>query len=439
VVVVLEPGGHEALLDVVGVDVANGERAAADLDVDPDEPGELLTSRGPERAVPAPDEATTPRELARAVAGQRAGRRDALERLGVAEPDTTAALACFDGLPDPEYEPGPLRAPEVVEAIAGREVFSANSLEGWVTCSYRWFVEHELSPQRLEPEADPLWLGSVVHDTLERLYRDPPGHDSIPRPDDVGRWRTRAAELIEEIAVSLSGAELNRARRSKLDRARIQVDAFLDDEAASESEFRPDPKLLELSFGPFDQQDEEGTDQSPSRPALRFGDFELRGRIDRIDLASDGRAAIIRDYKTGKRVASAPEFERKGTLQIQLYMLAVRRVLDLDPVAGLYQPLGAADPSKRRARGLGLGDDPRVGELRLVRTDKKSEDDFERALADAEERAAAAAARMRAGDIDRDPLNGECPKYCTFQPICRLERALGVVGNENGDAGGDET
>ena len=39
---------------------------------------------------------------------------------------------------------------------------------------------------------------------------------------------------------------------------------------------------------------------------------------------------------------------------------------------------------------------------------------------------------MRAGDIDRDPLNGECPKYCTFQPICRLERALGVVGQENG-------
>jgi RecB family exonuclease len=174
----------------------------------------------------------------------------------------------------------------------------------------------------------------------------------------------------------------------------------------------------------------------PSRPPLRFGDFALRGRIDRIDLAADGRTALVRDYKTGKRVASAPEFDRKGTLQIQLYMLAVRRVLELDPVAGLYQPLGAADPGKRRARGLALGDDPRVAELRVVRTDKKDSDEFEQALADAEARAIAAAARMRAGDITRDPLNGECPKYCTFQPICRLERALGVVGDENGDSGG---
>jgi ATP-dependent helicase/DNAse subunit B len=405
------------------------------LDVDPDDPGSLLTSRGPERAVPAPGEATTARELARAVAGQRAGRSDALGRLGIDAGAAQAALACFEGLPDPEYEPGPLRAPAVLEAIAGREVFSANSLEGWVTCSYRWFVEHELSPQRLEPEADPLWLGSVVHDTLERLYREPPGDDSIPRPGDVARWRARAAELIEEIAVARSGAELNQARRSRLDRARIQIDAFLDDEAAGESEFRPDPDLLELSFGPFGEN--EDGEAAPSRPPLRFGEFALRGRIDRIDLAADGHTALIRDYKTGKRVASAPEFERKGTLQIQLYMLAVRRVLELDPVAGLYQPLGAADPGKRRARGLALGDDPRVAELGLVRTDKKGEDDFEQSLADAEARAIAAAARMRAGDIDRDPLNGECPKYCTFQPICRLERALGVVGDEDSESGGN--
>jgi hypothetical protein len=43
---------------------------------------------------------------------------------------------------------------------------------------------------------------------------------------------------------------------------------------------------------------------------------------------------------------------------------------------------------------------------------------------------------MRAGRIRRDPLNGECPRYCTYQAICRLERALGDVGEES--SGGDE-
>jgi len=408
------------------------------LAVDPDDPGPMLTSRGPERAVPAPGEATTTRELARAVAGQRSNRRGVLERHGVDPVAAEAALACFDGLPDPEYEPGPLHAPAVLEAIAGRDVFSANSLEGWVTCSYRWFVEHELSPQRLEPEADPLWLGSVIHDALERLYRDPPGDDAIPRSGDVGRWRTRVGELIEEIAVAKSGAELNRSRRARLDRARIQIDAFLEAEAATETEFRPHPDLLELSFGPFDEGGEGGAGPA-QRPPLRFGDFSLRGRIDRIDLAGDGHTAVIRDYKTGKRVAAAREFARKGTLQVQLYMLAVRRVLELDPVAGLYQPLGAANPKDRKARGLALGDDPRVGELGLVRTDKKGSEEFEQALAEAEDRAIAAAARMRAGKITRDPINGECPKYCTFQPICRLERALGVVGDEDANSGAEES
>ena len=33
---------------------------------------------------------------------------------------------------------------------------------------------------------------------------------------------------------------------------------------------------------------------------------------------------------------------------------------------------------------------------------------------------------MRAGRIKRDPLNGICSEYCTYQPICRLERALGL-------------
>jgi ATP-dependent helicase/nuclease subunit B len=404
------------------------------LDVDPDRPGErLLRSRGPERAVAALSEATTPRALARAIAvgGPDTDRAALLARLDVGELGAEA-LACFEGLPDPCELPGPLRADAVLADLAGREVFSANSLEGWLGCSYRWFVEHELAPQRLEPEADPLWLGSIVHDALERLYREPPGEDSIPRPGDLGRWRSRFGELLAELAVVRSGAELNRTRRAKLDRARVQIDAFLEQEAESETDFRPGEELLEVDFGPFGEDDEApGERAAPERPALRFGEFALRGRIDRIDLAPDGHSAVVRDYKTGKNVATASEFARKGTLQIQLYMLAARRVLGLDPIAGLYQPLGAADPGKRKARGLALADDPRAEALAPVRTDRRCEDDFEQALADAEERASAAAGRMRAGQIDRDPLNGECPKYCTFQPICRLERALGVVGQEN--------
>ena len=47
-----------------------------------------------------------------------------------------------------------------------------------------------------------------------------------------------------------------------------------------------------------------------------------------------------------------------------------------------------------------------------------------------------AGAELRAGDIDRRPLGGTCPPYCTFQPICRLERAIGLPAPE-GENGSD--
>jgi ATP-dependent helicase/DNAse subunit B len=390
-------------------------------------PSRVLRVRGPVRSVIDAVDASTPRVLARALArsGWAADRAAALTDLGVGDADAAATLAPFGPLPNPDALPGPLATPRVLDEFEARRVFSANSLEGWVTCSYKWFVEHELSPQRLDPTADPLWIGGVVHGALERLYADPPGAEALPRQDDVGRWRDRFDELVDEFAASFGG--LTRPRRAALERAKAQVGAFRGAEAEEQSEFRPARELLELGFGDLDHEPE---DAAPTRAALALGDVELRGRIDRIDLAADGRSAIVHDYKTGKAVASADKFAERGTLQIQLYMLVAQRVLGLDPVGGLYHPLGATDPRDRRARGLVLQDD-RLDALDLVRTDRKPAEELEELLANAEAVAIETATAMRAGRIRRDPLNGECPRYCTFQAICRLERALGDVGEES--------
>ena len=67
---------------------------------------------------------------------------------------------------------------------------------------------------------------------------------------------------------------------------------------------------------------------------------------------------------------------------------------------------------------------------RLSKTDKVSEEEFEELLADARRRAGAIVARMRSGQIDRDPGprpglrdHGVCPPFCDFAPICRRDRA----------------
>lgn len=393
------------------------------LDVGPDGAAEPLRKRGPERAVPTIAEATSERDLARALAlgGWTFDREPVLEAAGAAEHGPRIE-AMFADLCDPNLRPGPLSSPTVLRELGGREVFSANSLEGWVTCSYKWFVEHELDPQRLEPTADPLWLGSIIHDALDRLYSEAPGTDSIPRPGDVDDWQRRFGTLLDEV-VAAHGGPLNHARRAALARARAQVEAFLASESETETAFRPRPDLLEVAFGHFDDQD------GPEREPLRLGEVALRGRIDRIDVDETGRA-VVHDYKTGKNVTSADKFTERGKLQIQLYMRVAERILGLDVVGGLYHPLGAV--GERKPRGLVAREDEDLKGLGIVGTDRLEHDDFELALDEAEALARDSAADMRAGDIRRHPIGGKCPKYCNFQAICRLERAIGVDENGNG-------
>ncbi len=353
----------------------------------------LTRVRGPERVVPLPGEATTER-----------GRRRALAAL-------EARL---------ERKPRGLRNQKVLADIAGRDAVSAGSLEGWLGCSYAWFVDHELRPQRLEPTADPLWLGGIVHKTLETLYREHPGADTIPRPGDLSRWRKRMREILAELSAdSARGAE----RRTAIARVQAQLEAFLEEEAASETELRPVPELFEWSFG-FGEAHPD---------PLGLGDLRVHGFVDRVDVGRDGRAAIVRDYKTSRKVYGVGAFEDRGLLQLPLYMRAVRDILGLETIGGLYHPIAAY--RDRRPRGLGVKGDERLAGLDLVRTDLLEPEDFERELADAVGRATEADREMQAGEIRRNPLGGQCPSYCHFQPICRKERALGAEGDDEDDDG----
>ncbi len=394
----------------------------------------LARIRGPERAVFG-----ARRGDQRARARQGAGARRLVgrprRRARTARPRRARRRgrgACSRDCPIPNATPGPLTVPAVLADLGAREVFSANSLEGWITCPYKWFVEHELQPQRLEPEADPLWLGSVVHDALERLYREPPGEDSIPRPGDVGRWRERFAELLESGATERARAPLNHSRRAALERARVQVEAFLDAEAETDTEFRPRPELLEVGFGPLTRTSRDA--EAHAHGALRLGD---RGparphRPDRRRRRRQRGRPRLQDRQVRSRRADA--FADEGTLQIQLYMRVAERILGLR--AG-RRPLPPA--RRRRTRQAPAreawsprrtsGSRPSASSAPTAARPRSSR----RALDEAEESADQAAAReMGAGRIGRRPLGGKCPKYCTFQAICRLERAVGAVGEQSG-------
>ncbi len=366
-------------------------------------------------------EAPSEDELARSVAAHVRGS-DATGPLDVAaaEPATRARiearLATARRAEEAAREPGPLTNPAVIESLRAVSAYGGTTLEGFDVCSYRWFADHELRPRPLDPVPDPLVQGSLMHAVLERLYREGPEGEPLPRPSSLGAWIGRGRDLVAEVAAErgLGGRPAERTIRRSVERLLAR---FLSEEAKRSGGVF-EPWLLEAKFG-------EGEDSE--QPALEIDGWRLHGAIDRADRAPDGRA-LVHDYKVASRAPAAKKLEEEARLQLQLYLLVVTERWGATPSGALYHPLRAT--KDRRPRGL-LVDDAAadLASYDLVGTDILSREEFEQLLDEARDRANRIVARMRNGEIRRDPgpraglrNHDICPSYCEFASICRRDR-----------------
>jgi ATP-dependent helicase/DNAse subunit B len=377
------------------------------------------TSRSPYvdevRALLAPQLPEELEERDEALVGEAGGRGLAESVFAAGSAPSARELARAEAATGPRTEngrlrPGPLELEPVIARMREIGLFGPSTLEEYALCPYRWFIGHELSPQRIGPVDEPLISGSIAHQVLEAIYEQPPGPEPRPTPDSLDAWRDRARELITEI-----GAE--RLPRERADTAaalrRVEglVLAFLADEASTATAFTP--AHTEAAFG-FDESE---------KGPLQLAGGGVHGQIDRIDLGPGGEA-LVQDYKSGGKVeGGAAMLERRGKLQLQLYMLAARELWGHELAGGVYRPLGAT--GDRSPKGLLrkelaeelAGLDPRP-------KDHLDDESFEGALDEARDKAEEIIASIHSGKVIRDPLGGSCPDWCTFQPICRRERGL---------------
>ncbi len=307
-----------------------------------------------------------------------------------------------------------------LEHVRHRRILSAGALESYGDCPVRWLIERELQPGKLEPDPDPLVRGAYMHNLIEQVLRrlgEPVTPQTLPR----------ALEILDEVLdhephrIAVGSGEAIRAAAKQGVRADLR--RYLAHEARDGLDWSP--YGLELRFG-FDESDEsDETDESgesgesgehaQSLPPLDLADdVRVRGIIDRVDADAHGHA-VVRDYKSG---GTRPEYQGARwaldrRLQVALYMLAVRELLGLEPVAGFYQPLGGGD---LRARGVFL-EGAGVGGS-VVANDARDRDELDELLEDARARSVALAARLRAGELE------PCPTHCSrdgcrYPGICR--------------------
>ena len=231
---------------------------------------------------------------------------------------------------------------EALGLVRHREIVSRGALESFADCPVKWLVDRELQPARLEPEPEALARGSFMHDVLERLLRSlggPVTPASLPR----------ALELLDELLANVP-ATIAAGRPAAVRAAAVR---------------RSRPTCAGTSSG------RRGTAPAGGRRGSSCGSGSggrvrvratiltrcrhsswLPGSWPRPDRPCRHRRRRSRDrdrlQEPRTRRASTGALETDHQLQVALYMLAVKRLLGLDPGGGL---LPAA--RRREARRTG--------------------------------------------------------------------------------------
>ncbi|MEU6562509.1 RecB family exonuclease [Nocardia nova] len=209
--------------------------------------------------------------------------------------------------------------------------------------------------------------GTVVHAVLESLYGLPSG-ERVP---------ARAAALVEPAW-----------QRLLKDRPEVEVvleqgglPSFLDE-------------VDRLVRGYYRLENPTGFDPESceSLVEVRLADGSpLRGYIDRIDVAPDGRLRVV-DYKTGR--VPAPDAEHRALFQLKFYALMVYRTRGVTPA---------------QLRLVYLRD----GEILTYAPEPDELDRFERIVS-----ALWSAITTAGRDGDFPPRPGWMCRFCDYRPLC---------------------
>jgi hypothetical protein len=311
----------------------------------------------------------------------------------------------------------------VGETGGAERSLAVTGLERFARCAFMGFAHVVLAARETELKEelpDAREEGTLVHEVLAAAFvATRELWSQRPRPADAILLRgiAEADRVLDKWQGHAPLRAIVRLRVRDAVRAVLGV-AIVDeswDFALAEQSFGA---RTELTWKPLELVDADGGAR-----------LSLRGSIDRVDRAHDGRAMRVVDYKRSKStVQSAASSLGETALQVPLYACVTSRELDL-PATGAYVPTQARDvavESKPSARAS-----QRMDEL-VARPPGA-------ALAEIERRALNVAMAVRSGKLVPVPAHESECRYCAVSGGCRKPRfAMAPVedGDDDRDTGG---
>jgi ATP-dependent helicase/nuclease subunit B len=193
---------------------------------------------------------------------------------------------------------------------------SPTRMEHYAACPFRYLAHDVLALDDIEEASlltgiSALTRGSLIHEILHDYYQQEINAHRLPWQDDAEiRLKSVAESVLDKVSrETLTGPAL----LWRLEQARLQelLAALLRRERNATEPFVPVKleEFFEIAY--------EGTS------TLHF-----RGKMDRVDLAPEGRARVI-DYKTGNCPKGMQDgsLNRGRALQLPLYRLAAQQLL----------------------------------------------------------------------------------------------------------------
>ena len=151
---------------------------------------------------------------------------------------------------------------------------------------------------------------------------------------------------------------------------------------------------------------------------------EISGKIDRIDISETNgeEIGVIIDYKYGQTEFKLTDLEEGLDLQLPIYLLALRDVFKIIPVAAEFYAL-------KSSKKTGIYNQELISNLSLnIKPIKKSlsvdNKEFNKMLKDAENHIRKFSKEIRNGRIELAPANIDfCGEgNCDFANVCRIDK-----------------
>lgn len=295
------------------------------------------------------------------------------------------------------------------------ETFSPTALEDYYRCPYRWFVCRRIGANSLDKPFDQIAKGNLAHAVLERFYLD-------MAEAQIGRVTPGNLKMCLEMANDAFDWQLNH----EIERHRLNLMTDRDRQEAQvvrkqvldlvrrDATFLPGfaPRFLELKL------------EDPDGKPLVYAGVPVRGKVDRIDVDSQGRAVVI-DYKlsglaTGYGLKDEPGLPSR--IQTDIYAVLVQRCLrmqgvEVEVVGSVYRSYARNMLRGVYAKGIDWGSAEKTSAHDVLPGGSHLET-YPEYLEQVEKTVEGLVASMRAGDIAARPLCKDACEYCLAQSFC---------------------